>query len=96
MPVFPRAQRASFLISTLNCLRGVLIVATVVSDLILVEADSKCKFLAGSSIGKRIQNTMICFTDNAFYFIAFLLQNKCKQNAFVSLIKCFLLTELIM
>ena len=57
-------------------------VATVVSDLILVEADSKCKFLAGSSIGKRIQNTMICFTDNAFYFIAFL-----KWNSFYIIAK---------
>ena len=54
--------------------------ATVVSDLILVEADGKCKFLAGSSIGKTIQNTMICFTDSAF-LIAFLLQTKCKPNA---------------
>lgn len=72
-----------------------MVATAVVSDLILVEADGKCTFLAGSSIGKRIQNTMICFTDNAFLFYCILLQNKCKQNAFVSLIKCFLLTELI-
>ena len=49
LPVFPRAQSASFLISTLwtpfrVCWRSA---AAVASDLILQGADGKCQFVAG-------------------------------------------------
>ena len=48
LPVFLRAQRASFLLSTLSSFQGVLKV-TSCSSLILAEVDGKCQCLAGSA-----------------------------------------------
>ena len=49
LPIFPRSQSDSFLISRLNSFQGCWRSAVVAAcDLIFVEADGKCQFVAGT------------------------------------------------